>query len=96
MLLRGRQSKTSGQVPVNLTRVLSSLVQLSDRLLRRQSAAPAAAADEQPTVVSVESSNCNYFHNQLVSLTTSCLIELCIFINNKTKNSVKKRSKRQA
>jgi len=46
--------------------------------------------------VSVESSNCNYFHNQLVSLTTSCLIELCIFINNKTKNSVKKRSKRQA
>ena len=82
VLLRGRPGKDKSQAPVNLSKALSVLVKLSDRLLRRQSrmaAPPASQADAEQTI-STALDNCHFFHGHVVSLAIACLIDMCLFI----------------
>ena len=82
VLLRGRPGKDKSQAPVNLSKALSILVKLSDRLLRRQSrmAAPPAGQDEAEQAINTALDNCRFFHGHVVSLAIGCLIDMCLFI----------------
>jgi hypothetical protein len=95
LLLRGRPSKDKSQAPINLSKVVSSLIKLSDRLLKRQ-VRMAALPAETTTPVNVTAESGNFFHGNMVSASIACLIELCLFIEQHVHKRGKKPSKKLA
>ena len=87
VLLRGRPGKAPNSAPpVNLSRVVSSLISLSDKLLRKQAKMELPGPKPHESVVDTEPASGNYFHSHLVSLSIGCLIELCLFIKLNASN----------
>jgi len=94
LLLRGRPSKDKNQAPINLCKVVSSLIRVSERLLKIQERL-AAPPVETITLVSINPVSGNFLHGNMVSSSIACLIELCLFIEQHMHKRGRKLGKKQ-
>ena len=101
ILLRGRPAKDkAAPAPVNLSKVVASLIKQSGALLRRQARLPAPTADEntESKLLDFSEESGNFCHGLLVNFSIGCLIEMCLFIETHahSRGNKKRQSKKQS